>query len=239
MKLMTDGTGHARAALTKAGVEFDGRDAALFRAIDRTNSIAVAAQELGRSRARASERIKTLENVFGELVERRRGGQGGGGSSLTGSGQQLLERYDRLSAVLAATATVPETVLSGVVTEVDGELAEVETAVGTLRSLHSGSDVSETVTVRVGADHVTVSAPSAAPAPGDTSARNRLVGTVSTIERGEEVHTVHVDVDGVVFAALVTEDSRQRLELQTDQEVLILWKATGTWLVRENTSVSP
>jgi len=231
---MADGTGHARAALTKAGVEFDSRDAALFRAIDRTNSIAVAAEDLGRSRARALKRIKSLEDAFGELVERQRGGQEGGGSHLTGTGRELLDRYDRLSAVLAATATVPETVLSGVVTAVEGEMAKVETDVGTLRGLHDGIPVGETVAVRIGADHVTVSEPTTAPEPGATSARNRLDGTVSTVEVGESVHTVHIDVDGVAFQALVTEESRRRLGLRNGQEILILWKATGTWLVREH-----
>jgi len=35
--------------------------------------------------------------------------------------------------LLAATANVPETVLDGTVARVDGELAEVDTAVGTVR----------------------------------------------------------------------------------------------------------
>jgi molybdate transport system regulatory protein len=132
--------GRGRAALIEDGVEFDARDAALLRAVDVAGSVAGAASELGRSRARALSRIETLEDAYGTLVERRRGGEGGGGSRLAASGRALLDRYDRLQAVLAAAAAVPETVLDGTVTDVDGELAVVDTAVGEISGLHGGSD---------------------------------------------------------------------------------------------------
>ncbi|MDB9234475.1 TOBE domain-containing protein [Halorubrum ezzemoulense] len=131
--------GRGRAALIEDGVEFDGRDAALLRAVDAAGSVAGAASELGRSRARALTRIETLEDAYGTLVERRRGGEGGGGSRLAASARDLLDRYDRLQAVLAATASVPETVLDGTVAAVDGELAVVDTPVGELSGLHGGT----------------------------------------------------------------------------------------------------
>ncbi|MEZ3172252.1 hypothetical protein ABNG03_16780, partial [Halorubrum sp. RMP-47] len=130
--------GRGRAALIEGGVEFDGRDAALLRAVDATGSVAGAASALGRSRARALSRIETLEGAYGTLVDRHRGGEGGGGSRLAGSARELLDRYDRLQAVLAATASVPETVLRGTVEAIDGEIAVVDTAVGALSGLHGG-----------------------------------------------------------------------------------------------------
>ena len=48
------GAGRGRAALIEGGVEFDERDAALLRAVRETGSVAGAAAELGRSRARRS-----------------------------------------------------------------------------------------------------------------------------------------------------------------------------------------
>jgi len=69
------GTGRGRAALIEGDAEFDGRDdAALLRAVHEAGSVAGAASELGRSRARALLRIEALEGAFGTLVERRRGG---------------------------------------------------------------------------------------------------------------------------------------------------------------------
>ncbi|MEZ3166725.1 ABC transporter [Halorubrum ejinorense] len=206
--------GRGRAALIENGVEFDGRDAALLRAVDATGSVAGAASELGRSRARALSRIEALEDAYGTLVERRRGGEGGGGSRLAASGRALLDRYDRLQAVLAATAAVPETVLDGTVTAVDGELAVVDTPVGELSGLHGGAGtgdsdgdgggepsddaavtVGDAVQVRVGADAVTVNDAANAVDPDATSARNRLAGRVSRVDPGETVSTVRIGVE--------------------------------------------
>ena len=228
---MDDTTGRGRAALLEGEVEFDGRDAALLQAIAQTGSVAGATTELGRSRARALTRLETLEETFGTLVERQRGGSGGGGSHLTTTGRELLDRYDRLAAALTATATVPETVLPGTVTDIDGELADVQTPVGTLRGLHEGLNVDDSVDVRVGADAITVSVPGTAPEPDATSARNRLDGTVSGVETGETVLTVDIDVAGTTFRALVTADSATRLGLSDSPAVTLTWKATATQLV--------
>jgi len=81
--------------------------------------------------------------------------------------------------VLAATANVPETVLDGTVARVDGELAEVDTAVGTVRGLHDDdAAVGDAVQVRIGADAVTIYKESQRVDPDSTSARNRLRGEV-------------------------------------------------------------
>lgn len=226
-----DPTGRGRAAIVESGVEFDGRDAELLRVIDRTGSIAAAAAELERSRARALRRIETLESAFGPLVDRARGGKDGGGSRLTASGEALLERYDRLSAALAAAAQVPETVLDGEVGAVDGELATVRTDVGEVRALHDGVGVGRSVQVRIGADAVTVYDPGDAPDPGATSARNRLSGRVAAIDAGETVASVEVAVGDVTFRALVTDESAARLDLEPDRKVVVGWKATATRLI--------
>ncbi|MDZ5811245.1 TOBE domain-containing protein [Halorubrum sp. AD140] len=236
--------GRGRAALVEGDTEFDARDAALLRAVHEAGSVAGAASALGRSRARALSRIETLEDAFDLLVERRRGGSGGGGSRLTAAGRDLLDRYDRLQAVLAATASVPETVLDGTVARVDGELADVDTAVGRLRGLHGGTDgaggadgvrggvaVGDRVQVRIGADAVTVHTGDERVDPDATSARNRLRGTVAEIDAGETVSTVRVAVEGVTFRVLITAESAQRMDLAVGDDVSIRWKATATRLV--------
>ncbi|WP_128904963.1 TOBE domain-containing protein [Halorubrum amylolyticum] len=230
--------GRGRAALIEGDVEFDGHDAALLRAVHEAGSVAGAAAELGRSRARALSRIEALEEAFGTLVERQRGGSGGGGSRLAAGGRDLLDRYDRLQAVLAATASVPETVLDGTVAGVDGELADVDTAVGTVRGLHDGAAVGDAVQVRIGADAVTVYKGSGEVDPDATSARNRLRGEVVEIEAGETVSTVRVAVEGaggVAFRVLITSESAERLDLNAGDEVAIRWKATATRIVAHAT----
>ena len=230
------GAGRGNAALIEGDAEFDGRDAALLRAVHEAGSVAGAAAELGRSRARALSRIEGLEGAFGRLVERRRGGSGGGGSRLTEGGRELLDRYDRLEAVLAATASVPETVLDGTIASVDGELADVDTAVGTLRGLHDGGAVGDAVQVRVGADAVTIYSADADLDPNSTSARNRFRGTVVDIEAGETVCTVRVAVEGTALPVLVTAESASRLALAERDRVSVRWKATATRLVSHATN---
>lgn len=228
---MAEAGGRGRAALLADDVEFDERDAALLRTIARTGSVATAASELGRSRARALRRLEALEDAFGELVLRRRGGSDGGGSRLTDQGMALLARYDRLAVALAATADVPETVLDGRVTGVDGEIATVETAVGTILGLHGGVDTDEAVQVRIGADAVTVTRPDVGPPRDGTSARNQVRGAIAGIDRGETVFTLDVSVDGTSFRALVTADSAKKLGLQLDDTIVLTWKATATRVV--------
>ena len=229
-----DETGdQGRAALVEGDVEFDARDAALLRAVDRTGSVARASSEMGRSRARVLSRIETLEGAFGDLVERRRGGAGGGGSRVTENGTDVLDRYDRLEAALAATAGVPETVLSGTIGSVSGELADVDTEIGTVRGLHDGLAAGDPVQVRIGADAVTLHDPDTEVPADATSARNRRQGRVSTVEPGETVLTVHVDVDEVRFQVLVTDESATRLDLCEGRAVDVSWKATATRLVEK------
>ena len=224
-------TGRGRAALIEGETEFARRDAALLRAIARTGSVAKASADLGRSRARALTRIESLEDAFGELVARQRGGSDGGGSRLTDTGREMLDRYDRLQAALTATARVPETVLTGTVASVSGELAAVETGIGTVRGLHSGLAAGETVQVRIGADAVTVHEHDADPDPDATSARNRRRGRLTDTDAGETVLTLSLDVDGTTVRALVTPESAERLGIEENDEFALSWKATATRLV--------
>lgn len=230
---MSETSGEGQATLVRDGVEFDERDVTLLREIDQTGSVAKASTNLGRSRARDLSRIDELESVFGDFVERHRGGSGGGGSKLTDNAIRLLNQYERLQVALSATAQVPETVLEGTVSSISGELADVTTSVGTVRGLHGGIACDDLVQVRIGGDSLTVLDPAADPDPDATSARNQLSGTVTEREQGETVFTVCVDVEGTVFRALVTEESIDRLELTEGRDVVLTWKATATRLAHE------
>jgi molybdate transport system regulatory protein len=213
-------------------VTFDGRDAALLRAVSEAGSVRGAAESLGRSRARALSRLDDLEAAFGDLVERRRGGADGGGTTLTPAARDLLARHARLGAALAGTAGAAESVFEGTVTAREGELAVVETAAGALRALAVGDPTpteGDSVQVSVRADAVTLHDPEATPSPDATSARNRCSGTTTGVERGDAVADVTVDVGaGDPLAALVTVDSADRLSLAEGVAVVASFKATAT-----------
>lgn len=213
------------ARLYADGVAFEGRDAALLRAVAETGSLNSAAQSLGRSYSRAHKRLTTLEEAFGPLLDRQRGGASGGGSQLTELAKTVLARFDRLRAEYSGVAETDETVLQGRVVERTGELGVVETDAGELRALVEAD--TETVQVSIRADAVTLQAPDAAPMAGETSARNRLSGTVIDIEPGEAVATVTVDVGAErPLTALVTRRSVELLDLEPGDPVVASLKAT-------------
>ncbi|QIB75925.1 LysR family transcriptional regulator [Halogeometricum borinquense] len=219
------------AHLDADGVSFDGSDARLLATIAETGSVSGAAESLGRSRARCLARLRELEDALGPLVERRRGGSDGGGSELTAAARDVLGRFDRLQATLSGTADVPETVLSGIVTHVEGELCSVETDAGTIRAVATESvrTVEKAVTVSVRADAVTLHDPSDTPDESATSARNRLSGTVEGVKRGDAVATVSVSVGlSTPLRAFVTVESVRRLSLEPGTSVVASWKATAT-----------
>jgi molybdate transport system regulatory protein len=215
------------ATLRNDGVAFGERDAELLRAVDAAGSLNAAASELGRSYSRAHDRLTDLEDAFGSLVERQRGGSGGGGSVLTGRARELLAAFDRLRTGYSAIAETTETVFDGDVVDREGELGTVETAAGTVRALVPPEPDSVEVVLR--ADAVTLHDPADAPAASETSARNRFSGEVVGVDRGEAVCRVSVAVGAdEPLVALVTEESRGRLDLQPGREVVASFKATAT-----------
>ena len=223
------------AQLQADDVAFTAADAALLRAIDEAGSVAGASEALGRSRARALARIEELEDAFGSLVERQRGGETGGGSELTSGATTLLARFDRLQAALAGTTRAEEYVVSGTVAERTGELGVVDTPVGSLRTRLVDRDdrppieVGGRVQVSLRADAVTLHDPADVPAASATSARNRIEGTVQTVDRGEAIGRVAVDVGTAdPLVALLTTESLDRMGLDPGTSVVASFKATAT-----------
>lgn len=215
------------AQLRADSVTFDGDDAALLDAIDEEASLNGAASALGRSYSRAQKRLNVLEEAFGTLVERQRGGRGGGGTTLTERGRSLLATYERLATGYAAIAETEETVLSGTVVDRHGELAVVETPAGPLRAV-APQDATE-VQVGIRSDAVTITDPAETPTEGGTSARNRFRGTVAAVDEGEAICRVSVEVGaGTPVLALVTRESVDRLDLHEGADVVLTFKATAT-----------
>ena len=216
------------------GVTLDADDVDLLRAIGRAGSLNNAAESLGRSYAHAQRRIVELEEAFGPLTERHRGGSGGGGSELTRTATDLLAAFERTRTGFEGVADIAETVLAGKVIDTDGELVTVETDAGPVYALAPGAEGMVQLSVR--ADAVTLTAPDDTPVPEHTSARNRFAGTVRRIESGERIVRVAVDIGAdEPLLALVTEDSREKLGLEPARDVVASFKATAT----RGTAVGP
>lgn len=215
------------AYIRSGGVTLDARDAALLRAIDREGSLNHAAEVLGRSYAHAQRRVVELEEAFGSLVERRRGGTGGGGSELTETARELLTAFERTRQSFEGVADIAETVLAGEITAREGELVTVETEAGPVRALVPEGEGRVQLSIR--ADAVTLTDPADTPVPEHTSARNRFSGTVDAVESGERIDRIAVDVGADdPLLALVTRDSREKLGLEPGSDVIATFKATAT-----------
>jgi molybdate transport system regulatory protein len=215
------------ARLGSGDVSLTAEDRELLEAIAAEGSLNAAAAALNRSYSHAQRRVVELEEAFGPLVDRSRGGSGGGGSELTDTARRLLARLDRLQAEFAGVAETEETVLSGVVGHRDGELGIVETPAGEVRAVAPPD--AERVDVAIRADTVTLSHPADAPAPDDTSARNQFTGTVTAIERGESLARVTIDIGAETdLVATVTTASIDRLSLLVDDDIVASFKATAT-----------
>ncbi|MFB6106284.1 MAG: TOBE domain-containing protein [Halobacteriaceae archaeon] len=207
-------------------VAFGPADADLLWAVDEQGSLNAAAAALGRSFAHAQRRVVALEDAFGALLERTRGGPSGGGSDLTDAARELLARFDRLRAAGEGVVDVERTVLAGTVVERDGELGAVETPLGRLRALVPPAV--ESVSVSVRSDAVTLQDPAESPAAGETSALNRFCGRVVDVDAGADVAVVTVAVGTADLSALVTRESVARLGLAPGVPVAASFKATAT-----------
>ncbi|MFB6134571.1 MAG: TOBE domain-containing protein [Halanaeroarchaeum sp.] len=215
------------ARLRRDGVTFTDRDASLLRAVDETGSLLEAAEDLGRSYSRSHQRVTTLEDAFGALVERRRGGSTGGGSTLTDRAHALLAEFERLQTGFSSVAETAETVLEGTVRSRTGELGLVDTDAGSVRAIVPPE--SDRVQISLRADAVTLQDPGDAPAESATSARNRFAGTVRDVEQGQAISHVSLDIGAASpLLALVTEDSKRKLDLEPGSEVVATFKATAT-----------
>jgi len=84
------------------GVAFGPGKADLLEGIRETGSIAAAGRRMRMSYKRAWQLVEELNRSFREpLVETSKGGAGGGGAHLTRTGQDVLERYQRMHASAA------------------------------------------------------------------------------------------------------------------------------------------
>ncbi|MFB6224010.1 MAG: TOBE domain-containing protein [Haloarcula sp.] len=223
-------TADVEVQLGQGDVVLTARDRNLLQAVAAHGTLSGAANALERSYAHAQRRIVELEEAFGPLVERSRGGSGGGGSELTDAAEQLLARFQRLQAEFDGVATTEETVLRGTVVDRDGELATVETPPGTVRAIvDTDAAAGDTVEVGIRADTVTLNAPPEAPEPAGTSARNQFVGTVDSVDRGASIALVSLAVDpDTSLSALVTDTSLKKLDITAGAELVASFKATAT-----------
>lgn len=202
-----------------------GRDIEMLRAIDEFGSMHKAANELGRSYPHLQRRVVELEDDIGQLTSRIRGGKDGGGTELTAEARDLIRHFERLRIELSGVTSVPDAVITGTVTDRDGELAIVRTAAGeiTARVPRTADDVE----IAVRADAVVLMRPQS-PSHGHTSIRNQIPGTISDLVIDDTIATVTVEIaPDVAIKSLVTLESIEQLDLEEGIDVIAAFKTTA------------
>jgi len=63
-------------------------------------------------------------------------------------------------------------------------------------------------------------------APLEISARNQLTGTVQSVKSGAVMAEIVVNIDAGTIAAVITDSSREHLNLQDGDQVTVIIKAT-------------
>ncbi len=217
--------------LSVDGVTIDQRDIDMLEAIDQHGSMHKAADALGRSYARVQNRVVEIEDAVGTITERQRGGSGGGGTKLTHTARTLRRRFDRHETELDGVAQVTESVFAGTVRDRTGELATVDTDIGSILALVP-EDASE-VQITVRSDAVVLTDPEETPRADGTSLRNQFHGTIATVESGDAITRVTIQLpEDSTIQALVTNASANRLTLETDQPIAVSFKATAARAIR-------
>lgn len=212
--------------LSVDGVTIEQRDIEMLDAIDQHGSLHKAADVLGRSYARLQRRVVEIEAAVGQITDRQRGGSGGGGTELTQTAHELRQQFDRHEAELDGVAQVTESVVAGTVRDRTGELATVETSVGSILALVPEEATEVQVTVR--SDAVVLTQPEATPRADGTSLRNQFTGVVEKLEAGDAITRVTVRLnEDTSLQALITKASADRLAIENGEPITVSFKATA------------
>ena len=58
------------------------------------------------------------------------------------------------------------------------------------------------------------------------SARNQITGVVRAIKKGQVMAEITVEIDPSTVVAAITDSSRERLDLQEGDQVMVIFKST-------------
>ncbi|OUJ18330.1 Molybdopterin-binding protein ModE [Methanonatronarchaeum thermophilum] len=211
--------------------KFRYKDLELLKSIEEYGSINRASKVLSRSYSHSQKRIDRLENAFGRLIDRRRGGVDGGGSELTSLAEQLVETLENKITDLVVTADTEMTVVEGRVVEMDRDLAVIDTSIGRLNTIKKGwMELGQVTRVLIRADIITLQDPGRT---RRTSALNTVLGEVVGLDRSESGGTaiVYLEVGGTTIKAVVTKNSIKNLDITRGKELTATFKATATKVI--------
>ncbi|WGI17985.1 TOBE domain-containing protein [Methanonatronarchaeum sp. AMET-Sl] len=219
--------------------KFKTKDLELLKSIKKEGSINKAAEKLGRSYSHSQKRIDELENAFGKLITRQRGGLNGGGSKLTSIASELIQTLENKITDLAITANTEITEINGEIKNTEGDLAEIKTSIGTLKTRKNPwMETGKKTRVLIRADTITLLEPNK---KQKTSALNTIEGIVTDIEKPETKGTVTIKLktNNNEIKAIVTKNSLKNLNITQGKKLAATFKATATKAIPTKPNQNP
>ncbi len=217
------------------------KDIELLESIDEYGSINKACNKLNRSFSHAQRRIVGLEEDFGELVIRKRGGSSGGGSKLTKTAKNLLNRFRTLNLEFDGVLNTDRTITKGKVSSKEGDIGIIDSEIGDISAKIPG-DISkgDSVWISIRSDVVTIK-----PKKNEyldlkekrTSERNIFEAKVVRIEKmdkknGRNIAIIEGDIGmGPNLKSLVTIKSIKDLNVTIGSNILMSFKATSITII--------
>jgi len=202
----------------------------LLELVGETGSIKKAAETLGMSYKAAWETINTLNSIYGKnLVERKTGGRGGGGTTLTEQGRTLIKTYNHYATIheLYLTDITQMNCIEAVITNITEGYSTARTLKGDIitcvrldKEIKAGDSVSlfikpSDIILMKGRDF-------------ETSARNVLKTSVKSIIENDGKSEIILKTErDETFTTKITSTSAEKLKIVKNAEVYALFKTTS------------
>ncbi len=216
----------------KKKLNYTEKENELLKAIKKYGSINKAANELNRSYSHSQKKIRKLEKEFGKLIETKRGGRGGGGSELTERAKNLIKRYEKLETERKRVKQISITTWKGKVKEAKESVCIVDTSIGEIKAIKSEElQENDETDVLIREDGVIVRKTKEID-PNKTSARNRFRGTIEKIKPISDLVKLKIKIKDKKISITITEESRKKMDLRKNDEVLISFKAAATKAIK-------
>jgi molybdate transport system regulatory protein len=202
----------------------------LLEFIAETGSIKKAAEAVGISYKTAWDSINSLNTVFGsDLVERKTGGKGGVGTSLTNAGLELVKTYNYYSRIheiyLSDISQLNR--LEAIITELNEGYAVAETASGDKLAcvlMDEGIKIGGRVSLFIKpSDIILITSKDF-----EASARNILKTCVTDVKNDGKTAEIALSTEkGTALKVRITSESASKLSLKTGRNIYALFKTAS------------
>lgn len=202
----------------------------LLELVGETGSIKKAAETLNMSYKAAWDTINTLNSIYGkDLVQRKTGGRGGGGTTLTKHGRELIKTYNHYAQVheLYLTDITSLNCIEAVITNITKGYADAETSYGdNISCVLLDKDIEKGNKVNLfikPSDIILIKGDNF-----EASARNTLKTKIKSIaETDGKSEIILTTLNGTAISTKITKSSADKLMLKEKSEITALFKTTS------------